>query len=206
MGLGVLQELPLGIRFSERMAGSLVLDQTDPRTAAVSGQSAPSVMTLHATITIPNLRAFIADPTHTGMMSGAIDFAPMAANMLCMKGVFRLFTPSGVKGLRWMVYEMGFAHDGSSYYLAGKKEVRAGSIFRLWSDTTTLFCYLHRGTETSGEIAGAGILRLGLGDFMRLLATLRTVGARKFMDRLIAPTVFGWFFVQALWTTYVLRR
>ncbi len=52
--------------------------------------------------------------------------------------------------------ELGFAHDGKSYYLAGRKEVRNEPGFDLWKDTTTLFTRLHTGRDAAGPVIGGG--------------------------------------------------
>ncbi len=58
--------------------------------------------------------------------------------------------PTDDPKLKLMVYELGFEHGGEDYYLAGKKEVKDDPGFDLWSDTTTRYTKLHKGTDKSG--------------------------------------------------------
>ena len=53
-----------GLRFSEVMTGMITMGVTDP----VKGyqNDAAIAMQLHATVTLPNLSAFIKDPNHKG--------------------------------------------------------------------------------------------------------------------------------------------
>ncbi len=53
-----------GLRFSEVMTGMITMGITDP----VKGyqNDAAIAMRLHATVTLPNLPAFIKDPNHKG--------------------------------------------------------------------------------------------------------------------------------------------
>jgi hypothetical protein len=195
-----------GVSFSETMAGPLTLGETDPRAGAALPRGAQSQLTMRATIRIADVRAFVADPRHAGTIDGFIDYPPFAANIPAHGGVFQLFAPSADPALRWMVYELGFEHAGAPYYLAGKKEIRPASIVKMWPATTTLYSRLHRGTDASGAVAAAGILTLGLGQFLRLFATLHALQPEGFADRLRAPAIFGGFFTRELWNTYVLHR
>ena len=77
-----------------------------------------------------------------------------------------------------MVYELAFEHQGQPYYLAGYKQVqndRKG--IDLWNDTTTLFTRLHKGFDSRAPVIGAGVLRLGVPDLMKLTSTLRVINA-----------------------------
>jgi choline dehydrogenase-like flavoprotein len=121
--------------------------------------------------------------------------------------VFRLFSPSGTGNLRLMVYELGFSHGGETYYLAGQKQVqndRAGTD--LWNDTTTLYTKLHKGTDTTGQIVGAGVLRLGIPALTKLASTIRVLNAEKASDHARALGEFGRFFMGNLWETYGPKR
>jgi hypothetical protein len=123
--------------------------------------------------------------------------------MRASTGVFNLFKPTDDPGMTFMVYELGFQHDGKDYYLAGRKEVRNGPIFRLWPETTTLYTRLHEGTDASGPVVGAGTLSLGVTDLMRLLSTVRITEANGLSARLKTLCSFFTFFTRSLWDTYV---
>jgi hypothetical protein len=101
------------------------------------------------------------------------------------------------------VYELGFRAQGKSYYLAGKKEVRVGSIFQMWSATTTLFTTLHEGEDNSGPVVGAGVLTLGWVELFKLGRTMSATNTSSLGQSLRTGGRFFRFFVTALWLTYV---
>jgi hypothetical protein len=116
--------------------------------------------------------------------------------------VFKLFAPAGADRMKHMVYELGFEVAGKRYYLAGKKEVRDDPGIDLLSDTTTLFTRLHEGNDASGPVVGAGVLHLDMGDFARLLSTIRPVGAQSVGEGAEAVMTFSRFFAGQLVDSY----
>lgn len=191
-----------GITFRETMEGGFALGTADPATGAKS----PDQLAMHATIAIHDIDAFIKDPQHKAQLSGSIDFKPMAMGMVADRGVFGLFSPSGKPELTYMVYELGFAHGGKRWYLAGKKHVKLGSPLRLWGETTTLFTTLHEGEDASAPVAGAGVLSLGVVDLIKLLGTLEATDSDSFLESASAKAKFFGFFSQELTRTYVLHQ
>jgi len=101
-----------------------------------------------------------------------------------------------------MVYELAFEHEGEDYYLAGKKEVKDDPGFDLWSDTTTLFTKLHKGTDTTGPVVGAGVLSLGVTQLAKLVTTLTVTNASSAKETAETLMDFGKFFMGNLWDTY----
>lgn len=194
--------MPIGITFKETMAGAFALGPTDPEAGAEAGRRAGSRLAMHASVTIPDLDGFIADPKHLGKLKGSIDFAPLGEGIPAKSGVFNLFSPSRRSGLKYMVYELSFEHGGKPHYLAGKKHVRQDPGFDLWTDTTTLFTRLHAGRSEKAPVVGAGILRLDMGDFLKLMSTIKVTGTRSAKDSAAAVARFGSFFMGELWETY----
>ncbi len=195
-----------GISFRETMSGPFALndDQVKQSKRAVGRKS--DRLSLHASILIPDIAAFVADPMHEGHISGTVDFEPLGMSMDAPTGVFRLFVPTNMPDLKHMVYEVRFEHGGQNYYLAGKKEVRDDSPFDVWSDTTTLLTQLHRGDDDSAPVIGAGVLRLGVGELFKLITTMRAVNASSVRESARAMSTFGGFFASQLWDTYVRKR
>lgn len=198
----MMKEPGVGIAFREAMSGGLVLGAVDPCVGTASALS----LSMHATIHIEDIAAFIADHWHQAGLTGHIDLETFGTAIPAESGTFGLFTPSGDPTLTYMIYELGFRHEGKSYYLAGKKQVRLGPPWRLWSETTTLYCLLHEGANGTGRILGAGALRLGIVDLLRLLATLHVTNAPKASRSLEAVWQFFRFFSAQLIRTYILRR
>ena len=83
------------------------------------------------------------------------------------------------------------------------KTVKDGPGFHPWRDTTTLFTKLHRGTDKSGEVVGAGILKLGTPELIAMSRTMRVRGATTGEDRAEGLAMFGSFFFGQLWESYI---
>jgi predicted acylesterase/phospholipase RssA len=201
-----MRNLTPGISFRETMSGAFALGETDPQAGAAKGVADGTRLSMHASIAIQDIHAFVADPQHRGGINGHIDFPAFGENIPAYGGVFQLFSPSGEAKLKWMVYELAFKHQGKPYYLAGKKNVRAESIFRMWADTTTLFTQLHAGVDSSGPVVGAGVLTLGVGDLIKLMSTFHATGTDSSSARLRAVASFVGFFLKELWRSYILKR
>ncbi len=191
-----------GIHFKETMKGGFTLGATDP----LEGAKGEQQLAMHATVDIPDIDAFTADAQHHASLSGSIDFAPMGMDMVADSGVFGLFSPSGDPALTYMVYELGFAHNGQRWYLAGKKHVQIGSPLRLWGETTTLYTTLHQGSDATGPIAGAGVLELGMIDLFKLMGTLETPHSSGIGASVSAVAGFFGFFASELSRTYLTHR
>jgi predicted patatin/cPLA2 family phospholipase len=197
-----MSEPGTGLSFRETMAGGFTLGATDPQ-AGVAGSTG---LSMHATIHIPDLNAFVSNPMHQSELTGHIDFEPFGQAIPAESGVFCLFSPSGDPALTYMVYELGFRHADKPYYLAGKKHVKVGGPWKLWGETTTLFTTLHEGTDSNGPIVGAGVLRLGVGELLKLLMTVHATNAATSGRAIKTVWQFMRFFASQLMRTYILRR
>lgn len=192
-----------GIRFDEIMAGGLTLGEGDCREGAKQGKRSGTIMAMHATVTIDNMEQFIRDASHLGELTGTIDYPPFGSAIPCRHGKFNLFSPTDDPLMKVMVYELGFEHQGTAYYVAGHKEVRDDPGFDLWSDTTTLYTKLHQGSDDSGPVVGAGVLTLGVTELMKLVASMKVTHADGVTDKAQTLASFGHFFMGELWDTYV---
>ena len=101
-----------------------------------------------------------------------------------------------------MIYELGFEHRGEQYYVAGRKTVRDDPGFDMLSDTTTLYTVLYRGADRSGDIAGAGVLKLGVRDLAKLVSTMRATNTATTAESAKTILKFGKFFLGELWDSY----
>ena len=106
-----------GFTFREKMSGGFALGETDPVAGAKAGEAAGNTFTMHGTINIDDLQAFMSASNHNGSITGSIDFAPLGLNLPATSGVFNLFSPTGDTKMKYMVYELGFnASDGKPDY------------------------------------------------------------------------------------------
>jgi hypothetical protein len=197
-----MSDKTLDLSFRETMTGGFALGASDPEAGRQQGERAGEELTIHATVLIRDLDRFLDDPKHKGGLSGTIDFPPFGSAMPASTGTFNLFSPGETSRFKLMVYELGFAHGGKSYYLAGRKEVRNDPGFDLWKDTTTLFTRLHAGSDAGGPVVGAGTLSLGVGALIRMLGTVQVMNAGTPAKKAEALMRFGRFFLGELWDTY----
>jgi hypothetical protein len=194
-----------GVTFRETMSGPFALGLSDPQAVPATA----ATLAMHATVQIDDIEAFAADPSHQAQLSGTIDFPPLGTGLVAPRGVFGLFSPSGDPTTTWMVYELAFEHQGTPYYLAGRKHVNVGWPWKLWGETTTLYTTLHQGPDRSGPVVGAGTLSLGVGALFSLLGTLSgspPAPDRSLGQRTLAILRFFRFFSSELTRTYLLRR
>lgn len=200
-----MSEETLGFTFREKMAGGFALGETDPHAGANLGRDAGNSFTMHATINIEDLDRFLTVANHPGAITGTVDFPPLGLGIPSTKGVFNLFSPTEDPETKYMVYELGFETGGKSYYMAGHKDVKKTSVVDLWSATTTLYTQLHEGTDKSGPVIAAGILKLGMADLMAMIPTMHATNARSAVEAAEATARFGKFFLGELWGTYVAK-
>lgn len=196
----------LGFTFSEVMAGPFALGATDPVAGEAAGRAAGTTLTMHGTIRIEDLDNFMSNAQHPGSISGRIDFAPLGLDVPSTSGVFKLFSPTGDPKMKYMVYELGFNAGGKSYYMAGHKDVKQASVIDLWQATTTLYTLLHAGSDSSGPIAGAGIISLSLRDLFAMVPTMKPLNASSPQQAAEAEAKFGKFFFGELWDTYIAKK
>ncbi len=201
-----MQEPAAGLTFTETMAGDFALGDTDPRTPRTRSRGGRSELAIHVTVHIDDIDRFIADATHPGRLTGHVSSPLFGGDVPATHGVFSLFSPTDDPALTLMVYELAFQHDGKAYYLAGRKEVRDDPGFDLWSDTTTLFTTLHEGSDGTGPVAGAGILRLGVGELLKLVRSMRATNTSSLEESARVVHRFGAFFLRSLWESYGPKR
>ncbi len=190
----------LGITFRERMEGGFSLGETDPQIGAEKG--AGSALTLHTAMSIHDLRTFMSDPDHAGVMNGHMSFAPWGQDLPAKGGVFNLFSPPENPALTLVKYELALEQNGQEYYLAGRKEIHRGATSDLWKDLTTLYVQLHQGPNATGPVVGGGILRVSATDFASMVSSIHVTNAQSMTEQAQALGEFGRFFLGELWETY----
>ncbi|HEX8438791.1 hypothetical protein [Archangium sp.] len=181
--------------FRETMSGPLAPGAWDPLHGEHAGHATP--FTLHSTLRIDSLEAFLGDPSHEARLEGEVSFPPFGDRLPVLHGSFQLFSPTEDPGMRLMRYGVTFAHAQREYFLAGTKFLQDAPGSNLWRETTRLYSTLHEGPSNRGPVVGAGVLTIGVSGFLQLLASLRA-------PRGGAETVvrFGQFFLGNLWDLY----
>lgn len=190
---------PPGVSFRETMRGRIGFGTTDALAGWRDVNAVPLV--LNATIAIRDIKGFIADPEHRAGMAAHVYSPRLGFLRPATASNFQLFAPTDDPDLVHMTYEVGLLLDGRPHFLSGRKHVRRGPPWHLWRETTSLHVHLHRG-DAQGEVVAAGMLRLGLVDFLSLLATLSARDAQG-GGRMGAVSRFMGFFAGTLARTYL---
>jgi hypothetical protein len=201
-----MRKKTLGFAFCETMSGGFMLGRFDPETGYHEGQRAPHSLSLVSAVSILDLDRFIAEPDHVGHLHGSIDYLPFGKTIFSKSGVFNLFSPTNDPKLKLIVYEMLFERGGEDYYFVGRKEIKNGPISNLWRETTTLFAQLHKGSDKSGSVVGAGILTLAPLGLLKAVRTMHAVNATSALEEIEAPLTYLRFFSGQLWDSFLRRR
>jgi len=204
-----MKDAEIGVTFREKMIGGFALGVTDPKEGMKKkvrlkkkGKAEGTKLSLNVAIIVHDLRKFISNVKHTGLIFGNIDFSAFGGKILAKSGKFNLFSPTDDADLKVLVYELSFEYNGDDYFLSGKKMIRDDPGFDLWKDTTTLFTHMHRGSDKIGTIVGAGILELKPRELMKLISSMHITNAAPTKEKIKSTREFGQFFMGELWDSY----
>ncbi|WP_223632237.1 patatin-like phospholipase family protein [Corallococcus sp. EGB] len=186
------------LSFRETMAGPLAMGATDPEAGAHDGRSTP--FTMHCTITIDDMEAFIRDANHAARLVAHVQYKPLGFDIPVREGSFNLFRATDDPRTKIMTYGLRFQAHGQDYYLDGTKTLRDDPGPDLWRDTTRLYSYLHQGVDARGPVVGAGVLVLGMRELIRLVSSMRS--SRGGVEGAEVMARFGHLFLGALWDLY----
>ncbi|RKH65480.1 patatin-like phospholipase family protein [Corallococcus aberystwythensis] len=186
------------LTFRETMSGPLAMGTTDPEAGAHDGRSTP--FTMHCTITIDDMDAFVRDPDHAARLVAHVQYKPLGMDLPVREGSFNLFRATDDPRTKIMSYGLRFQAHGRDYYLDGTKTLRDDPGPDLWRDTTRLYSYLHEGVDARGPVVGAGVLVLGMRELLHLVSSMRS--SREGVEGAEMVARFGHLFLGALWDLY----
>ncbi|WP_375745131.1 patatin-like phospholipase family protein [Corallococcus interemptor] len=186
------------LSFRETMSGPLAMGTTDPEAGAHDGRSTP--FTMHCTITIDDMEAFIRDPDHAARLVAHVQYKPLGMDLPVRDGSFNLFRATDDPRTKIMSYGLRFQANGQDYYLDGTKTLRDDPGPDLWRDTTRLYSYLHEGVDARGPVVGAGVLVLGMRELLHLVSSMHSSRGGGEGAEMMAR--FGRLFLGALWDLY----
>ncbi len=144
-----------GITFRKKMEGWFAFGESDPEAGARKGKKGKTKLTLHASVCIRHMKAFMKSKSHGGVLTGHLNFTDQDKTLPIETGTFNLFVEDDVSRNKQMLYKITFNSDGQSYALAGHKEIHDDPGFDLWKDTTTMRVQLFEGIETKESVIGA---------------------------------------------------
>jgi hypothetical protein len=191
-----------GVMFSETMTGPFALGATDPAEGAAKGQADGTTLALRANIDVDDVERFVSDPEHAGSLSGDISFPAFGDRLPCVDGLFNLFAPSDEPDAKEVAYELAFEHGGRSYRVTGRAHLRDDPGADIWGDITTIPATLHEGDDASGPVAGAGVLRLDVGDVAKLVSSMHATNTDSIAERAATLATFGSWYLGQLWDSY----
>lgn len=183
------------------MRGWVAAGVTDPHRGADLGRSHGSTLRFDATISTPDIDAVIKDPATTCRIEGKVRSSLLSPDPLVIEdGRFRLMVPDLTRTeTMHMRYEMDLrADDGSTFRLDGFKVIRTEPPWRAWPATTTLHVTVR---DDDGVVVCAGIVTIGLRDFLALLRSMEVTGTSR-IGSLVARARFARMFAGRLVRRY----
>ncbi|WP_297809428.1 GMC family oxidoreductase N-terminal domain-containing protein [uncultured Methylophaga sp.] len=202
----------MGLRFTETMRGhfaKLSDNQDDLQSfyqAELAGQADDNPMEFTLTIVSDDLQNMLNDPAHAARINGSVHCPALSDKALTVSaGHFNLFqsidSPPDSRQMRYRM--LLHAESGEAYFFDGFKLIKNDpGISEVWTDTTTLFVTLYRGTDDSGSLVGKAVLHIAPVDLLRQMSTLEVIRADNWEQRLRATADFGRFFAGTLYQTY----
>jgi cholesterol oxidase len=180
-----------GLRWREAMHGEVMIDSAIRRAG------------FRIAIAVPDVSAFIADPSHPGSVTGSvlIEGVTPSSGSPIEGGSFHLFVETTDPRERHMIYSLPFhATDDRKHVLSGLKHVRGNQILDFWRSTTRLKAKL----EKTGEApVSVGELELGVWDVAKLLASMRGTRGGRWSGAVVAYWRFILFYSSTILRLYI---
>jgi len=156
----------------------------NPRVGAEHGRAAGTRLVGDFVVTIDDLAACVAAPSHPARLTGSVSFADLAADTPVTEGVLHLYVAdveSGTKQIRYSLIFPGL--DGGVYRLEATKFIRPGRA--TIKEQATAYARLF--AVDRNAVVAAGILAFRLWDLpaflwsMRVEGGTRRAGVRRFL-------------------------
>ena len=199
-----------GLRFTETMKGYFGKGTEDHAAASSKGEKEESTFEFTLTVAAADLAEMLRDREHRARLLGTVTAPELSPDPLtATHGEFRLFSRSDAngklhdEGRLWMHYRMRLTtRDDVQYFFEGHKRICDDPGLDLWADTTTLFFTVHEGRDAGGPVAGRGILRIHLLDFLRQMTTFKIIDARNVIASWWLSLRFNLFFARNLLSVF----
>lgn len=197
----------VGIQFTETMRGYFSKEITNGnfQEAYDRGKQNNDIFEFTLTIQSEDVYATIQSADHSATIIGTVTAPALSSKPLNVSnGTFQLFVndPESVN-TKLMKYIMQLeSEEGEQYFFKGHKTVHHDAGLDEWSDTSTLFITVYKGTDDTGEIIGQGILHILLADFAKQMKTMKAINASSTEEALKALAAFGAYFSKSLFQVY----
>lgn len=204
---GEVHEALTKLQFTEDMKGYVGLGETDFQRGFDAGRDRKTFLHCHLTIKVEGVNRFVTHPRHEAKVEGTVFCEDLGGERPIEDGIFNLLVDEKDYSEKRMLYRLHFRDGaGNPLTLSGHKVVRDDPGLDVWSDTSTLYTRIYRGTVTAeeeegAEVVAAGIIRIAMLDFLKQLTTFRVEGP-TLADRSAALGRFGTLFLGKLWDVY----
>lgn len=198
-------ETPLGIRFTEKMAGYFLKGKQDYQVSHDQGKALGDEGEFEFVLTIisRDVDAMLSHADHKASLFGTVNAPALSSQPLAAtNGTFQLFVADAEdEDTLYMRYQMDLlAEEGKRYQFEGHKVIHDDPGFDIWEDTTTLFITI---TDDDNTLVGKGILKIDPRDFMKQMTTVKAINGRNFLERMKTVAKFSQFFTKKLYGIYL---
>jgi hypothetical protein len=164
------------------------------REAFSRGKQDSGACRFEATMIMEDVAAYVRDPRHLAHMTGTFHWDGHDEPMPMANGEFELHVKNPETGVREMRYRFDFAGPGGEpLTFSGVKWLKPKWRVNVWPGSTTLYSQIER---ADGSTGWSGILTIGVGETLRLLRSIRPVGAADRTEGRRAVRAFNSFFVR----------
>lgn len=200
----------ISLRVSEQMTGFVSLDgEVNYEAGFRHGRNKDTRCGVSLVLEIADVDAFLSDPDRKAAATGYVDCPGLGGHCAVERGTVNMLVDVVARRHRFkdFRYRLLFrAPAGRLLTLSGVKFVDDDGVIHIWRDTTKLFTKIFDGDvarddEDQAHTVGAGILRLHLLAFLRMMMSARSG----------PPTPAAWitgmwrflgFFLRSLWQVY----
>ena len=209
-----MSKRPISLRFSESMTGFVKFDaNVGYESGFRQGRKDDTRCAVALVLEIADLHAFLGDPQAQANATGYVDCPKLGGRCHLERGTVNLLVDLIPRRHRFkdFRYRLVFRTPaGRRLTLAGVKFVDDHGIIHLWRDTTKLFTRIFEGDiardqEDHAPVVAAGILRLHLVAFLKMLMLARSVPATP-AAWIKGMSQFLWYFGGSLWQVYGLGK
>lgn len=192
----------LGMRFSEKMSGTLGLGedaQFEPDEMPADAAVADASFTV--TVQSDDLHRVLDLPGHAAELSGTFSCALFSPDVMQIeRGRFALFVADpAAPQIRTMVYQfVAVGELGERVFVDGQKFMTEGAGLDLVAQSTTLRVTVHAGETSQGAVVGRGSLYVKPLELLESLRTIEVTNATSELQKVQALARTARFFLGSL--------
>ena len=168
----------VGIEFTESASGHVAQRISDPEAAERLAKSRGSSFQFSLQVSIPQLGQFLDSAVHiAGISGGTVSWKPDVTTAPVLPGgqvtLFRKADSS--RKHKFNDYVFSFAGSGRTFDCRGVKDLQDENGLDVSTDLSTINLTM----QADGQLAGSGVVRSNLLDFVRQLQSCRVTGAKS---------------------------